>query len=293
MSTAQSHDLLVIEAHAVEDISQMSVALAGIRQPAVGCTRRHVLVGAAGSEGDNRTLHLLDGDDPPEDPEVGGRDPGELGWKGKWSAGCLVPVLCEGEGRLTLNWLQKVPRGLQPSIGAVVTLGRESHCGTVAAPGAGLLIVGAAGVPGQAHQDGAVGSIVVVVLLLQPRRDLVIHLLVVLELGREDLDLGGVWGLGVEVVRSATQGQGAQGQIQARVRGLGGLGGVATTGLLAEGMAGEGEGGVAGCGLEDSRRGGGLERRAGEDASCGGHGGTGRYSRGREESSGRRTGWKS
>ena len=83
VGTAQRYNLLVIEAHAVEDVAQVSVAFAGVRQPAVGRARRHVLVGAAWPVWNGRTLHLLDGYHAGEDPEVGGRNPGELSFRGR------------------------------------------------------------------------------------------------------------------------------------------------------------------------------------------------------------------
>src|SRR5258708_37873118 len=97
----------------------------------------------------------------------------------------------------------------------------EPHGSTIATPSPSLVIEGAAGVPGQSQQDWAVRAIVVIVLLLQPRRNLVVHLLVVLELGREDLGLVGAAALGVVVVPCSAEGQRSNTQVQARGGGLG------------------------------------------------------------------------
>ena len=78
VGTAQSDNLLVIEAHAAEDIAQVLVALGSIWQTSIGCARSHLLVESASPEWDGRTLHFLDGDDSAENPEVGVGDPREL-----------------------------------------------------------------------------------------------------------------------------------------------------------------------------------------------------------------------
>lgn len=82
VGAAQCDDLLVVEAHAIEDVAQVPVALAGVGEASVGCAGGHVLVSAAWSEWDGRALHLLDSHDTAEDPEVRGGDPGELCYVG-------------------------------------------------------------------------------------------------------------------------------------------------------------------------------------------------------------------
>lgn len=98
---------------------------------------------------------------------------------------------------------------LQASVRAVVTLGGESHGSTVATTSAGLLVEGTTGVPGETQEDGAVAAIVVLVVLLEKLGDLVVHLLVVLLGGIEDLGRGNA-ALGVEVVTGSTCDGGAR-----------------------------------------------------------------------------------
>ena len=52
---------------------------------------------------------------------------------------------------------------LEACIGAMVGLGSETHGGTVAPACVGFSVVGAAGVPGETEEDGAVGAVLVVV----------------------------------------------------------------------------------------------------------------------------------
>lgn len=58
--------------------------------------------------------------------------------------------------------------------------------------------------PGQSHEDWAVRPVVVVVLLFEPRGYLVVHLLIVLLGGAEDLGRGRGAVLAPEVVSGAT-----------------------------------------------------------------------------------------
>lgn len=78
MSTTQSHDLLIIESHSIENISQMLVSLRRIRESSIGCAGCDVFVESAGSVWDGWTLHFLDCADASEDPKVGIGDPWEL-----------------------------------------------------------------------------------------------------------------------------------------------------------------------------------------------------------------------
>lgn len=79
VGTRESDNLLVVETHAVEDVAEVVGALGGIGETAVGSASGEVTVRTAGTVGDIRTLHLLDGTDTGEDPEIGVGDPGELG----------------------------------------------------------------------------------------------------------------------------------------------------------------------------------------------------------------------
>ena len=174
-----------------------------------------------------------------------------------------------GEG--LLDGLEEVAGGDQAGVGAVVTLGGETHGGAVGAAGAGLLVVGARGVPSETEEDGAVRAIVVVVLVDELLGDEVVDLLVVLAAGRECggalLALGGAallerFGSAAgSVVTETSKGDSSDAADQSGVaaaRGLGSLAGVATAGLALEGLAGNGN--AAGGGpMEEAR---GVARRA-------------------------------
>ena len=216
----QSDNLLVVEAHAVEDVAEVVGALSGVGQTAVGGASNGLAVATARTEGDDGTLHLLDGGDATEDPEIGVGEPRELG----------------------LDGLEEVAGGEQAGVGAVVGLGGEAHGGTVAATSSGGLVKGARCVPGETQQDGTEAAIVVVVLLLEARGNLVVHLLVV-GLGRVD-NLGrggGGAAVGGQEVVTQTTGGGSSSQVQPGGRALLGLGllrGIETTALGAESLAG-------------------------------------------------------
>lgn len=127
----QSHNLLVVESHAVEDVTDVLVVLGGVGQTAVRGAGSDVLVLAAGSPGDGRATQLLDGAGTSQSPEIGVGDPRELG----------------------LDRLQEVSGSLETSVGAVVGLRGESHGGTVATSGTSLLVIGATCVPCQTDED--------------------------------------------------------------------------------------------------------------------------------------------
>ena len=78
VGAGQSDNLLVIEAHAVEDVAEVVVGLGGVGEAAVGGAAGDVLVLATRAVGDRGTEHLLDGADATEDPEIRESDPGEL-----------------------------------------------------------------------------------------------------------------------------------------------------------------------------------------------------------------------
>jgi hypothetical protein len=78
VSTAQCNDLLVIEAHSVENISQVLVSLASIWEASIRCAGSNILVQSAGSVWDGRALHFLDSNNTSKDPKVRMGDPWEL-----------------------------------------------------------------------------------------------------------------------------------------------------------------------------------------------------------------------
>lgn len=110
VGTRESDDLLVVEAHAVEDGAEVLLLLGSVRETTVGSAVRDVTVVAAGSPGDLGALHLLDGGNTSKGPEIGVGDPGEL----------------------LLNGVEEVTGSVKTSVGAVVTLRGESHGSTVA-----------------------------------------------------------------------------------------------------------------------------------------------------------------
>lgn len=153
----------VVEAHAAEDGADVAAVLGCVGEAAVGCAEGKVAVAAARAVRDLGALHLLDGGDAAQDPEVRVADPGEGG----------------------LDGLEEVAGGLQTGVGAMVALGSEAHGGAVGTAGAGQLVVGAGGVPCETKQDRAVAAVIVVVVLLEQLGDVVVGLLVVLEAGDE------------------------------------------------------------------------------------------------------------
>lgn len=78
VSTAQGNDLLVVEAHTVEDVAQVLVSLGCIWETSIRCASRHILVSSTRSVWDDGAVHLLDGADTTENPKVGVGDPREL-----------------------------------------------------------------------------------------------------------------------------------------------------------------------------------------------------------------------
>lgn len=181
VSAGQGNNLAVVKAHAVEDGPQVAGTLGGVGKTAVGGAERHVAVGAARAPGNDGTLHLLEGADTGENPEVRVGDPREL----------------------SLDGLEEIASGDQTGVGAVVTLGSEPHGGTVAATSAGHGIVCARGVPGKTDQDGAVAAVIVLIVFNQSLGNGVVDLLVVGLGGGEDgvLEVGRA---GAGVVEPAT-----------------------------------------------------------------------------------------
>lgn len=79
VGTGEGDDFLVVEAHATKDVAQMVAALSGVGQTAIRRAERDIAIVAAWSEGNDGALHLLNGGDAAQDPEIGVGDPGELG----------------------------------------------------------------------------------------------------------------------------------------------------------------------------------------------------------------------
>lgn len=78
VGTGESNDLLVVEAHAAEDVAEVLAALGGVWETSVWGAGGDVLVGAASTVWNGWAGHLLDGAYTGEDPEVGVGDPWEL-----------------------------------------------------------------------------------------------------------------------------------------------------------------------------------------------------------------------
>lgn len=131
VGTDQGNHLTIIESHAGEDITNVTVILGRIGQTTIGGAGNHLLVLTTGSPGDLGATQLLDGRRSSQSPEVRVSDPRELG----------------------LDGLQEVACVLETGIGAVARLGSESHCGTVATTSVGLLVVGTTSVPGETDEN--------------------------------------------------------------------------------------------------------------------------------------------
>lgn len=97
----------------------MAAVFACVGQAAVGRAEAEVAIGAARAVWDLGPLHLLDGADAGEDPEVRVGYPGESCFDG----------------------LEEVAGGFEAGIGAVVTFGGEAHSGAVGTAGVGELVV--------------------------------------------------------------------------------------------------------------------------------------------------------
>jgi len=134
VSAKQGDDLLVVEAHAIEDVADVVLALCGIGQAAIGRAGLVISsVPAARAPRDLRSAHLLDGHNAGQRPEVG-----------------------VSEGReLLLDGLQQVASKAQAGIGAVAALGIEAHAGAIRAAGFADFVVGAGSVPGEADEQRA------------------------------------------------------------------------------------------------------------------------------------------
>ncbi|KAI7968196.1 hypothetical protein EIK77_010366 [Talaromyces pinophilus] len=283
VSAAKSDHFAVIEAHAAEDGADVVLALGSIGETSVGSAGGNVTVLATGSPGNGRSLHFLDGADTGKGPEIAVADPGEF----LYITSAMIQIMPPTSTRkLTVDGFEEVTGKLQPSIGAVVRLGSESHGSSVAATGAGLLVVGAASVPCQSNEDlnesqqtlktqrygeiayRSVATIIVVILLNQKTSDLVVNLLVIF-LGRHERTGGLCRNItaAVEVVCSTTGNDTTETPEQTAV-GLASIsfGGVATAASRTEGLGRDGEARAASNGAEI-----GTGDGPGEGPSSGGH----------------------
>lgn len=75
----EGNDLLVVEAHTVENVAEVVGALGGIGETTIRSAGRDITVRTARAVGDVGALHLLDGADTAEDPEIRVGYPGEFG----------------------------------------------------------------------------------------------------------------------------------------------------------------------------------------------------------------------
>lgn len=245
VATAEGDNLSVVEAHAVEDVTQVLGALAGVGQTAIGGAGSSVGIATARSVRDVGSQHLLDGADTAKDPEIGVGDPGVLGCSKLLALG-MGPTWNPAK-RLTLDRLEEVTSSNQTGVGTVSALGSKSHGGTVAATGLGLLVIGAAAVPCETHQHGAIAAIVIV-LDLQAAGNVVVDLLVVGLGGNEAAGRGR--GTRGEEPDTQTSGGGSETEVDNRVGLLLGLRRVEAAALLAESLSrssSEGAGSGAGC----------------------------------------------
>jgi hypothetical protein len=79
VGTRESNDLLIIEAHTAEDLSEVGSTLSGVGKTAIRSTGDRITVRATRPVRNNRALHFLNGTDASENPEIRVADPGELG----------------------------------------------------------------------------------------------------------------------------------------------------------------------------------------------------------------------
>lgn len=230
VGSGKSNNLLVVESHAVEDVTEVILGLGGIGKTSIwiisvtisnkrittsGLHTRsassNILVGTSRTVRNLRSSHLLDSTNSSKNPQVGVGDPRVLG----------------------LNGLNSVTGNLQTGIGSVVGLGGETHGSSVGSSGLGVLVVGSGSVPSETKKDlgynnqllipslkrwknleilgmgweayRSVGSIIKVVVL-KDLSNVVVNLLVVLKGRLEDSGAGNLvvqrtkLSLGVKVV---------------------------------------------------------------------------------------------
>mmetsp|Transcript_26027 Transcript_26027/g.60771 ORF Transcript_26027/g.60771 Transcript_26027/m.60771 type:complete len:211 (-) Transcript_26027:57-689(-) len=141
MCSREAHDLFVVEAHPVEDVTQVLRTLRGVGQAVVGREalvfwvagrrRRCRRVGPAWKEANLRTAHLLDGNAAGVHDEVG-----------------------EGDLRLRRpDRLEQLHRVHDASVPAMVALRREAYGASIRAAIAALLVICACRMPRETHKE--------------------------------------------------------------------------------------------------------------------------------------------
>ena len=111
MGTAQSDDLLIVEAHTAKNITQVLVSLGGIWETSIRCACCDILIFSAWPVWNNWTLHLLDSDDSAENPEIGVADPWELFYDK-----CQQLTANESEGYLRFTGSKKSRAATSPAL---------------------------------------------------------------------------------------------------------------------------------------------------------------------------------
>mmetsp|Transcript_24286 Transcript_24286/g.79226 ORF Transcript_24286/g.79226 Transcript_24286/m.79226 type:complete len:231 (-) Transcript_24286:8-700(-) len=149
MSSEERDDLLIVEAHAVEDVPHVSDgrrfgSLVSVRKSSIGWTPLSTdLVTTTRTEWNFRSTHLFDGDNRCEDPEISIRQSREL----------------------SLDGLQSLSSLSQPSVGSEGCFWREAHGGPVASASLCLGVVSPRGMPRQPDKDRPDASVIVVILV--------------------------------------------------------------------------------------------------------------------------------
>lgn len=156
VSTGKSNNLLVVEAHTVEDVTEVVLALRGVGETAIGGLVDLETVNTSWAPGDDGAASLLDGTDTTKSPQVTVRDPGEL----------------------LLDTLHVVTGNVQASVGTVVGLVLETHGSIVGTTSLVVLVIGSRCVPGKTENNGGKRAIVIV-LLVEASSNSIVDLLVV------------------------------------------------------------------------------------------------------------------
>lgn len=78
VGAGKGNNLLVVEAHAVENVPQVVLSLGGVRKAAIRCTGSYISVRATWSVWDLGSQHLLNGANATKNPKVRVADPGEF-----------------------------------------------------------------------------------------------------------------------------------------------------------------------------------------------------------------------
>lgn len=112
----------VIESHAAKDGADVAAILGGIGQTAIRSAEGDITIGTASTVRNLRTLHLLDGANTTENPQVRVADPRES----------------------LLDGLEEVASSLETSIGTVVSFGGKAHGCAVGATSSRQLVIAVA-----------------------------------------------------------------------------------------------------------------------------------------------------